>query len=147
MTSPVTGRTPSVNLGLNFFFFCLEAFSRIINFSYSFKSIQSANCRPKGIKLNLLWKHLCLNYNFALLTLGYCKTALNNLTFRCVSVAQSVSAFGCYSVPWGRKVGGSSPPGDELFLFCFFLFYLFVLSSDFFMLWTTSTVVFLEFIC
>ena len=37
-----------------------------------------------------------------------------------VSVAQSVSAFGCYLNIGNRKVGGSSPPGDESFTFLFF---------------------------
>ena len=37
-----------------------------------------------------------------------------------VSVAQSVSAFGCYLNIGNRKVGGSSPPGDESFTLLFF---------------------------
>ena len=32
-----------------------------------------------------------------------------------VSVAQSVSAFGCYLNMGNRKVGGSNPPGDDTF--------------------------------
>ena len=65
-------RTPiSANPGLNFFsfffFFCLNAFSRII-----FTKLQT-----KGIKLNSLLKLLYLNSNFVL-TLGYLNPALNN---------------------------------------------------------------------
>ena len=76
---PVVQRPISTNPGLNFnpgfFFFCFKAFSRII-FPF-FLEHPITELQTRSIKLNLLFKLLYLNSNFAL-TLGYFNPALNN---------------------------------------------------------------------
>ena len=76
---PVVQRPISTNPGLNFnpgfFFFCFKAFSRII-FPF-FLEQPITELQTRSIKLNLLFKLLYLNSNFAL-TLGYFNPALNN---------------------------------------------------------------------
>ena len=64
-----------LNFNLEFFSFCLKAFSRII-FPF-FLQFQVAKMQTKRIYLNFLFKLLFLNSKFAL-TLGYLNPALNN---------------------------------------------------------------------
>ena len=64
-----------LNFNLEFFSFCLKAFSRII-FPF-FLQFQVTKMQTKRIYLNFLFKLLFLNSKFAL-TLGFLNRALNN---------------------------------------------------------------------
>ena len=64
-----------MNFNLEFFAFCLKAFSRII-FPF-FLQFQVTKMQTKRIYLNFLFKLLFLNSKFAL-TLGFLNPALNN---------------------------------------------------------------------
>ena len=57
---------------------------------------------------------LLVNYNYCLKSAAS-EQPVDNYLCDLVSVAQSVSAFGCYFNMGNRKVGGSNPPGDDTF--------------------------------